>query len=190
MRTAFAVGDAPAGAKSPAFGKDKLCLIDQLFGRAHPARRSTDVGKSSLGALLRERKVTGRDASLPAPLLSAFGILVARGTVGALPQTPQGTLSLDPARGNFPLDPFRAIELVSLPYSFRVLLSFGLTPQALPLPPPHPSPDSAGTARLPPDAGRGASSRYYRPAPHGLLSPPSRLPSPRGSRFPSRRPCR
>ena len=126
MRTAFAVGDAPAGAKSPAFGKDKLCLIDQLFGRAHPARRSTDVGKSSLGALLREREVTGRDASLPAPLLSAFGILVARGTVGALPQTPQGTLSLDPARGNFPLDPFRAIELVSLPYSFRVLLHLGL----------------------------------------------------------------
>ncbi len=35
-----------------------------------------------------------------------FG-LVARETVGALPQTPQGTLSLDPARGNFPLDPFR-----------------------------------------------------------------------------------
>ena len=96
MRTAFAVDDAPAGAKSPAFGKDKLCLIDQLFGRAHPARRSTDVGKSSLGALLREREVTGRDASLPAPLLSAFGILVARETVGALPQTPQGTLSLDP----------------------------------------------------------------------------------------------
>ena len=54
------------------------------------------LGKSSLGARLRTRKVTGRDASLPAPLLSAFGILVARGTVGALPQTPQGTLSLDP----------------------------------------------------------------------------------------------
>ena len=54
--------------------------------------------------------VTGRDASLPAPLLSALGILVARGTVGALPQTPQGTLSLDPARGKrkgtkSPLDP-------------------------------------------------------------------------------------
>ena len=65
-----------------------------------------------------------------------------------------------------------------------------ITPRALPLPPPHPSPDSAGTARLPPDAGRDASSRYYRPAPHGLPSPPSRLPSPRGSRFPSRRPCR
>ena len=68
MRTAFAVGDAPAGAKSPAFGKGQLWSQDQLFGRAHPARRSTDVGKSSLGALLRERKVTGRDASLPAPL--------------------------------------------------------------------------------------------------------------------------
>ena len=68
-------------------------------------------GKSNLGARLRTRKVTGRDASLPAPLLSAFGILVARGTVGALPQTPQGTLSLDPARGRrkgtkSPLDPF------------------------------------------------------------------------------------
>ena len=72
-------------------------------------------GESSLGALLRERKVTGRDASLPAPLLSAFGILVARGTVGALPQTPQGTLSLDPARGRrkgtkSPLDPFSRLS--------------------------------------------------------------------------------
>ena len=64
-------------------------------------------GKSSLGARLRTRKVTGRDASLPAPLLSAFEMLVARGTVGALPQTPQGTLSLDPARGNCPLTPPR-----------------------------------------------------------------------------------
>ena len=68
-------------------------------------------GKSSLGARLRTRKVTGRDASLPAPLLSAFKMMVARGTVGALPQTPQGTLSLDPARGRrkgtkSPLDPF------------------------------------------------------------------------------------
>ena len=62
-------------------------------------------GKSSLGARLRTRKVRGRDAALPAPLLAASLGLVGRGTVGALPQTPQGTLSLDPARGNFPLDP-------------------------------------------------------------------------------------
>ena len=50
-----------------------------------------------MGARLRTRKVTGRDASLPALLLSAFVMLVGRGTVGALPQTPQGTLSLDPS---------------------------------------------------------------------------------------------
>ena len=30
------------------------------------------LGKSSLGALLRERKVTGRDASLPAPFVDFF----------------------------------------------------------------------------------------------------------------------
>ena len=54
--------------------------------------------------------VTGRDASLPAPLLCTFGILVARGTVVALPQTPAGTLSLHPARGNLPLDPFARLS--------------------------------------------------------------------------------
>ena len=64
-------------------------------------------GKSSLGARLRTRKVRGRDAALPAPLLTASLGLVGLGTVGALPQTPQGTLSLDPARGNCPLTPFR-----------------------------------------------------------------------------------
>ena len=74
-------------------------LFPILVGRAHLARQYVSGRMCGWGALLRERKVTGRDASLPAPLLSAFGILVARGTVGALPQTPQGTLSLDPARG-------------------------------------------------------------------------------------------
>ena len=115
---------ASAEAKSPACGKDQLHLKDRQFGRAHLARHSTVGRISSLGARLRTREVTGRDASLPAPLLDfPFG-LVARETVGALPQTPQGTLSLDPARGNFPLDPFRAIELVALPYFFRVLLFY------------------------------------------------------------------
>ena len=60
------------------------------------------LGKSSLGARLRTRKVTGRDASLPALLLSAFDILISRGAVGALPQTPAGTLSLHPARDIVP----------------------------------------------------------------------------------------
>ena len=95
-------------------------------------------GKSSLGARLRTRKVTGRDASLPAPLLSAFKMLAARGTVGALPQAPQGTLALDPARGRrkgtkSPLDPLRAIGLVALSCSFRVqLLMLRLSPCLLP----------------------------------------------------------
>ena len=72
-------------------------------------------GESSLGARLRTRKVTGRDASLPAPLLTFLFGLVGRGTVGALPQAPQGTLSLDPARGRrkgtkSPLDPFSRLS--------------------------------------------------------------------------------
>ena len=81
--------------------------VERLCGRAHLARQCASSGQSSLGALLRERKVTGRDASLPAPLLAASLELVGRGTVGALPQTPQGALPLDPARGNPPLTPSR-----------------------------------------------------------------------------------
>ena len=89
--------------------------VSMPFGRAHLARHSAGVGGSSLGALLRKRKVTGRDASLPAPLLTASLKLSVRGTVGALPQTPQGTLSLDPARGRrkgtkSPLDPFARLS--------------------------------------------------------------------------------
>ena len=53
-------------------------------------------GRATWGARLRTRKVRGRDAALPAPLLAASLELLGRGTVGALPQTPQGTLSLDP----------------------------------------------------------------------------------------------
>ena len=60
------------------------------------------MGKASWGAHLRMRKVTGRDASLPAPLLSVFGEMVARGTVGALPQTPPEAPPLDSARGIAP----------------------------------------------------------------------------------------
>ena len=78
------------------------------FGMRNYVGSSRNLGeKSSLGARLRTRKVTGRDASLPAPLLAASLGLVGRGTVGALPQTPAGTLSLHPARGNCPLTPPR-----------------------------------------------------------------------------------
>ena len=48
-------------------------------------------------------------------LLAASLELSVRGTVGALPQTPPEALPLDSARGDPPLDPFRAIELTSLP---------------------------------------------------------------------------
>ena len=118
---------APAGAKSLRSGKSG-------YGRktsnlVAPIWRDTAqlLGRAAWGARLRTREVRGRDASLPAPLLTAFEMLVARGTVGALPQTPQGTLSLDPARGRrkgtkSPLDPFRAIEFVALSCFFRVLL--------------------------------------------------------------------
>ena len=79
--------------------------LSMLVGRAHLARQCASGRMSSLGARLRTREVSGRDASLPAPLLATPLELVARGAVGALPQnptrelrplTPQGTLSLDP----------------------------------------------------------------------------------------------
>ena len=118
---------ASAEAKSPAFGKEQLCLKDQQFGRAHLARQCASSEKSKLGALLRERKVTGRDASLPALLLAASLELVGRGTVGALPQTPQGALPLDPAKGSSTLwTPIRAIELVSSPCFARVFILLAL----------------------------------------------------------------
>ena len=60
---------ASAEAKSPTYGKEPLCSQDQLFGRAHLARQCASSRKSSLGARLRTRKVTGRDASLPAPFV-------------------------------------------------------------------------------------------------------------------------
>ena len=76
---------------------------------------SRDLGEEQLGVRLRTRKVTGRDASLPAPLLATSLGLVERGTVGALPQTPAGTLSLHPARDRrkgtkSPLDPFSRLS--------------------------------------------------------------------------------
>ena len=88
------------------------CVREKAAMVARPAVRSRPSGatqhrcwKSSLGARLRTRKVTGRDASLPAPLLTVPFELSARKTVGALPQTLPEALPLDSARGNFPLDP-------------------------------------------------------------------------------------
>ena len=60
------------------------------------------TGSASWGARLRTREVTGRDASLPAPLWAVPFELVARATVGALPQTPAGAPPLHPARDIVP----------------------------------------------------------------------------------------
>ena len=75
-------------------------LLERPAVRSRSCARQYEAGrKSYLGAHLRMRKVTGRDASLPAPWLATFFGVVVRETVGALPQTPQGAPPLDPARG-------------------------------------------------------------------------------------------
>ena len=65
-------------------------------------------GKSSLGERVcgRAKLLAGTLRCLRLLLTSSFEVST-RPTVGALPQTPQGTLSLDPARGNCPLTPSR-----------------------------------------------------------------------------------
>ena len=96
---------ASAEAKSPACGKELLCLKDRQVGRAHLARHSTDVGKSSLGALLRKREVTGRDASLPAPLLTFPLEWSPEKQLGRCPKPHKGRCPLT-LQGALPLDPF------------------------------------------------------------------------------------
>ena len=96
------------------------CCMKYRVGRAHMARQCASGRKSGLGARLRTREVTGRDASLPAPLLTVPLELVGRGTVGALPQTPPEALPLDSARGRRkgtkpPLDPFARLSWLLFP---------------------------------------------------------------------------
>ena len=154
-----------------------LCALaaGRRCGRAHLARQSIVVGKTCLGARLRTRKVAGRDTLLPAPLLAAFLVLVSRPAVGALPQTPQGTLSLDPARGRrkgtkSPLDPFVRLRwshsLNSSACGFFILpppmlLMFAASPAN-----PHSPSQSAHSGRaassLPPPAIHTASAPRRR----------------------------
>ena len=114
-------------------GKQGRGVVEQLCGRAHLARQCASSGQSGLGALLRERKVTGRDASLPAPLLAAsFGIGLTRNSWGVAP-APQGALPLDPAKGSSTLwTPIRAIELASPPCFARVFILLVLRLNPLP----------------------------------------------------------
>ena len=67
-------------------------LLERPAVRSRSCARQYEAGrKSYLGAHLRMRKVTGRDASLPAPWLATSFGAVARERGGALPQTPQGS---------------------------------------------------------------------------------------------------
>ena len=97
-------------------------LTDEKGGRIVPARGKVFFGffTESWGGAAWGR-VCGR-AKLLAGTLRCLRLLLTssfelsdRPTVGALPQTPQGTLSLDPARGRrkgtkSPLDPFSRLS--------------------------------------------------------------------------------
>ena len=92
--------------ETPACGKDQLWSAVMLFGRAQLARQCASGGKSSLGARLRTRKVTGRDASLPAPLLWRFPLNWSPAEqLGRCPKPHKGRCPLT-LQGALPLDPF------------------------------------------------------------------------------------
>ena len=109
---------APAGAKSPACGKKYPCLKDKQFGRAHLARQCANGGQSSLGARLRTRKVTGRDASLPAPFVDFFlGVERPKNSWGVAPNPTRDAVPA-PCKGHCPLTLFGLPGLVALSLLF------------------------------------------------------------------------
>ena len=108
---------ASAEAKSPACGRKQacltapLCLRHQQLGRAHLARQYASGRMCGLGARLRTRKVTGRDASLPAPLLWRFPLNWSPAEqLGRCPNPQQGRCPCT-LQGALPLDPFWAARL-------------------------------------------------------------------------------
>ena len=106
--------------ETPACGKEPLWSQDQLCGRAHLARQYAASWIERLGALLREREVTGRDASLPAPLLIFPLEWSPVKQLGRCPKPHKGRCPLT-LQGALPLDPFLAarLELTSLLLLFR-----------------------------------------------------------------------
>ena len=111
MRGHF-LSDEDIIAQEADFGKRKATggRIEGAGGRSRPfgATICTDGGKSSLGALLRKRKVTGRDASLPAPLLSAsLAYWSPVEQLGRCPKPHKGRRPLTLQGAIRPLTPFR-----------------------------------------------------------------------------------
>ena len=91
------------------------------------------VGRAAWGRSCGSAKLLAGTLRCLRLLLSAFEMLVARGTVGALPQTPQGAPPLDPAKGSSTLwTPIRAIELASPPCFARVFILLALRLPPLP----------------------------------------------------------
>ena len=85
-------------------------------------------GKSSLGALLRERKVTGRDASLPAPFVErVWHTGHPRNSWGVAPNPTRELRPLTP-QGGFPLDPFFAPQLECISTAICFCSFFPLQP--------------------------------------------------------------
>ena len=126
----FIAPDSPPQRRNPGVsGKAIYNGKEQLLGRAHLARQYASCGQSSLGARLRTRKVTGRDASLPAPLLSAFRCWSPVELLGRCPKPHKGRCPLT-LQGTLSLDPFLAprLERASHAVSCRGFLPFSPLP--------------------------------------------------------------
>ena len=109
----FIAPDSPPQRRNPGVsGKAIYNGKEQLLGRAHLARQYASCGQSSLGARLRTRKVTGRDA-------------------------PQGTLSLDPfsaarlERFSHAVPFWGFLPFSPLPYWNKDIISCGESPPTM-----------------------------------------------------------
>ena len=144
-------------AKSPACEKDKLCLEDRQSGRAHLARHSIDVGKSSLGGAPAGAQSywQGRFAAC-AFVERVWHTGHPRNSWGVAPNPTRELRPLTP-QGGFPLDPFFAARLECFSLRFGLSGFFAFTAAGASHTPPLPqlpaaSKSSASAARPPASA--------------------------------------
>ena len=101
MRGHF-LSDEDIIAQEADFGKRKATggRIGGAGGRSRPfGATMCEWSKVQLGGASADARSYWQGRFAACTLVDFFFGVVACGTVGALPQTPQGTLSLDPARG-------------------------------------------------------------------------------------------